>query len=345
MCIRDSTDTAKASFTFTGTGFEIYSACTAQQGGAKISVEKDGQRVGMKKLVATVSNGDYWQTPVYMQDLDYGTYTVVIDIAYSGALDPNDLGYVKFILDGVRIYNNSGTYNDKYSADEQNAQFISVRDKLLDANSFKNGETGGAVFIDGNGSETSITTENVTDYKNFGPKNEVYLAAGQAIAFKLDGYSGQSLQLGLKAVNLNASTVNVNGQTIELSGNTAMYYKITSENGMVVITNDGGGLVSITNVKVAGANASSVTSLSADNEVVSFAAARMMALREEPSEEEPQPTEDPQPTDEPDPAPSDEPDDGDDDGDKVTTAWDKIVSAVKRVSETIKGFISRLFGR
>ncbi|MBP3484813.1 MAG: hypothetical protein J6K00_06990, partial [Oscillospiraceae bacterium] len=120
-------ETAKASFTFTGTGFEIYSACTAQQGGAVISVYKDDVRVGMKKLVATVSNDDYWQTPIYMQNLDYGTYRVDIEVAYSGALDPANAdgvrsGSVTFILDGVRIYNTSGTYNDKYAADEQNAR-------------------------------------------------------------------------------------------------------------------------------------------------------------------------------------------------------------------------------
>ena len=371
-------DTAKASFTFTGTGFEIYSACTSKQGGAVISVYKDNQRVGMKKLVATVSSDNYWQTPIYMQNLDYGTYRVDIEVAYSGALDPADAagnrsGSVTFILDGVRIYNTDGTYNDKYAADEQNVQFISVRDKLITKESFNEGTTVGAVFIDGwveldsegkpvfgEGGKLNykeqITTDNVADYKNFGPKNEVYLAAGQAIAFKVDKYNnGESLQLGMKAANLKASTVNVNGQTIELAGSTAMYYKITSGNGTVVIANSGGGLVSITNLKISGAGIDTAAvprGLSVDNDVVSYAASVMMAIREEPAPteepqptEEPTPTEEPEPTEEPDPAPTEDPDEGDDDDGQTVTVWEKLINAAKRLNEAIKSFVSKLFGR
>ena len=372
-------ETAKASFTFTGTGFEIYSACTSKQGGAVISVyNKDNQRVGMKKLVATSSNGEYWQTPVYMQNLDYGTYRVDIEVAYSGALDPANAdgvrsGSVTFILDGVRIYNTSDTYNDKYAADEQNARFISVRKQLLTKDSFNEGTTVGAVFIDGwveldsegkpvfgeDGKlnyKEKITTKNVADYKNFGPKNEVYLAAGQAVAFRVVNYSGESLQLGMKAANLNVSAVNVNGQTIELAGSTAMYYKITSDDGMVVIVNSGGGLVSITNLKISGAGIDTAAvprGLSVDNDVVSYAASVMMAIREEPAPseepqptEEPTPTEEPEPTEDPDPAPTDEPDEGDDDdGGKTVTVWEKLINAAKRLNEAIKSFVSKLFGR
>ena len=364
-------ETAKASFTFTGTGFEIYSACTAQQGGAVISVyNKDNQRVGMKKLVATVSSGDYWQTPIYMQNLDYGTYRVDIEVAYSGALDPiradgNRSGSVTFILDGVRIYNTNGTFNNKYAADEQNVQFISVRDKLITKKSFDEGTTGGAVFIDGRivenedktyTYEKDITTNNVSDYKNFGPKNEVYLAKGQAVAFRVDKYSGESLQLGMKAANLNASTVTVNGEKITLAGSTAMYYKIPSNGGTVVIVNSGEGLVSITNLKISGAGIDTAAvprGLSVDNDVVSYAASVMMAIREEPAPseepqptEEPTPTEEPEPTEEPDPAPTDEPDEGDDDdGGKTVTVWEKLINAAKRLNETIWSFVSKLFGR
>ena len=361
VTVSDS-ETAKASFTFTGTGFEIYSACTAKQGGAVISVYKDDARVGMKKLVATVSSGNYWQTPIYMQNLDYGTYRVDIEVAYSGALDPanaegNRSGSVTFILDGVRIYNTNGTYNDKYAADEQNVQFISVRKQLLTKDSFNEGTTVGAVFIDGNGTDTAITTANVADYKNFGPKNEVYLAAGQAVAFKVNDYNGESLQLGMKAANLNASTVTVNGEKITLAGSTAMYYKITSgSDGTVVIVNSGEGLVSITNLKISGAGIDTAAvprGLSVDNDVVSYAASVMMAIREEPAPseepqptEEPTPTEEPEPTEEPDPTPTDEPDEGDDDdGGQTVTVWEKLINAAKRLNEAIKSFVSKLFGR
>ncbi|MGM9591435.1 MAG: hypothetical protein ACI3VK_01800, partial [Oscillospiraceae bacterium] len=233
----------------------------------------------------------------------------------------------------------------------------SVRKQLLTKDSFNEGTTVGAVFIDGNGTDTAIETANVADYKNFGPKNEVYLAAGQAVAFKVDPYNGESLQLGMKAANLNASTVNVNGETITLAGSTAMYYKITSSDGMVVIVNSGGGLVSITNLKISGANIDTAAvprGLSVDNDVVSYAASVMMAIREEPAPseepqptEEPTPTEEPEPTENPDPAPTDEPDEGDDDDDggKTVTVWEKLMNAAKRLNEAIRSFVSKLFGR
>ena len=170
-------------------------------------------------------------------------------------------------------------------------------------------------------------------------------------------YSGESLQLGMKAANLNASNVTVNGEKITLAGSTAMYYKITSSNdGMVVIVNSGDGLVSITNLKISGAGIDTAAvprGLSVDNDVVSYAASVMMAIREEPAPteepqptEEPTPTEEPEPTEEPDPAPTDEPDEGDDDdGGKTVTVWEKLINAAKRLNEAIKSFVSKLFGR
>ena len=125
---------------------------------------------------------------------------------------------------------------------------------------------------------------------------------------------------------------------------------------MVVIVNSGDGLVSITNLKISGAGIDTAAvprGLSVDNDVVSYAASVMMAIREEPAPteepqptEEPTPTEEPEPTEEPDPTPTDEPDEGDDDdGGQTVTVWEKLINAAKRLNEAIKSFVSKLFGR
>lgn len=302
--------TATAQFTFTGTGFELYSATTATQGGFKVSVyDANGNMVGMKQMVSTRSADSYWQIPVFENTaLAYGTYTVKIEVAYSTALDltaadGTRLGSVSFILDGIRVYNNklNEAYGDIYAADgEYNAQYIDVRDALLSANSFNsaNGSVSGAVYIDGRPAKNAdgsykvdskgnlvvdhkITTSNVAeDYKNYGPKNEVYLATGQGIAFKLSNMSNVvGVHIGLKSADGKAVSVAVNGKTIGVNSSTEMYYAATASDGKIVIVNNGTGIVSVTSVKVTYAKgATQSASLIADTELCGYAAAQLSSI-------------------------------------------------------------------
>ena len=298
-------DTATAEFTFTGTGFELYSATTATQGGFKVSVyDADGKMVGTKKMISTKSYDSYWQVPVFENGkLDYGTYTVKIEVAYSPALDlatadGAKLNSVSFILDGVRIYNSklNETYGDVYAKDgEYNAQYIEVRDQLIKAGSF-DGTDSGAVYIDGRPQrdakgklvydkdgylvyDRKVKTSNVLDdYKNYGPKNEVYLASGQGIAFRIEDMSDvESVQLGLKSASGEIVSAAVNGTTVAVGSSTEMYYKVSAADGKVVITNNGTGIISVTNVKLTYKLGSTATTrIIADADLMQYAVKQIL---------------------------------------------------------------------
>ena len=302
-------DTATAEFTFTGTGFELYSATTSTQGGFKVSVynNADGKMVGTKKLISTKSYDSYWQIPVFENsELPYGTYTVKIEVAYSPALDlvnPDDTrnNSVSFILDGVRIYNSklNETYGDVYAKDgEYNAQYIEVRDQLIKAKSFNStgSAVNGAVYIDGRPQrdakgelvynkdgylvyDRKVTTSNVLDdYKNYGPKNEVYLASGQGIAFRIEDMSNvESVQLGLKSASGEIVSAAVNGTTVAVGSSTEMYYKVSASDGKVVITNNGNGIISVTNVKLTYKLGSTATTrIIADADLMQYAVKQIL---------------------------------------------------------------------
>ena len=302
-------DTATAEFTFTGTGFELYSATTSTQGGFKVSVyDADGKMVGTKKMISTKSYDSYWQIPVFENsELDYGTYTVKIEVAYSPALDLVNPDYtrnnsVSFILDGVRIYNSklNETYGDVYAKDgEYNAQYIEVRDQLIKAGSFNSADSAvnGAVYLDGRAKRTAdgkdyvfdengflmhdrkVTTSNVLDdYKNYGPKNEVYLATGQAIAFEVEDMSNvESVQLGLKSASGEIVSAAVNGTTVAVGSSTEMYYKVSASDGKVVITNNGTGIISVTNVKLTYKLGSTATTrIIADADLMQYAVKQIL---------------------------------------------------------------------
>lgn len=69
------------------------------------------------------------------------------------------------------------------------------------------------MFIDGAEEAT------IGQYANYGPNNEVYLAQGQAISFKLTGNTNEiaSIQIGAKAPN-GAATMVVEGKVVPLLG-------------------------------------------------------------------------------------------------------------------------------
>ena len=121
-------------------------------------------------------------------------------------------------------------------------QFIKLRDAV------KANITGAnALFIDGAANAT------ISEYNNYGPNNEVYLAKGQAISFKLDGDLNKiaSVQIGAKAPNGNANLVVNGGEPKAIATATEMYYEISKDgNGNFTVTNTGTGILSLTNLKV-----------------------------------------------------------------------------------------------
>lgn len=259
-----------ATFTFKGTGFDIISLTDYQSGAIYIDVYKgngtSGERVkgffvnnyyGYKqenngKWVVDLNAKDtLYQIPVIKASgLEYGTYTVVINVRYYASQDVQNKGEYSFWLDALRIYDPIGipAANLDYMKDNEGfPQFIKLRKELAGGKVTVGNEK--LLFIDG-GNIADITT-----YANFGPNNEVYLANGQAISFKLDIPTGTqiaSVQIGAKAPNGSAKlVVNNGGVQKEIATATEMYYEI-SQNGdnSITIANTGNGILSLTNLKV-----------------------------------------------------------------------------------------------
>ena len=198
-------------------------------------------------------NNALYQIPVIkIKDLDYGTYTVVIKVAYSAFQDVADKKQYSFWLDAVRVYDPMGTNNsDTYAPDgEAKPVFVEVRDMLLSASSVaENNTNNGVVFIDGNGSAAIAT-----DYKNFGPNHEVYLANNQAIAFRIaDATKYADIQIGIKSTGNSVVKYKINNDTEATIGTaTDMYYSVkdyASNGSVVTIINTGETVLSITNIK------------------------------------------------------------------------------------------------
>ena len=254
---------AQAKFTFKGTGFDVISLTNSDSGAISVSVYKDGERVRTnivnnyygfrqdengKWVVDPTAKDTLYQIPVMkVSGLNYGTYTVVIGVDYLDVFDTADKGKNSFWLDAIRIYDPMGVDNETYTKDDEGfPQYIKLRDAV------KVGETK-ALFIDGAANAT------ISEYNNFGPNNEVYLANGQAISFKLNikpGTQIASVQIGAKSPNANdtnTASMVIGTQTQTIESATEMYYNITkaAKNGeQVTITNNTGNILSLTNLKI-----------------------------------------------------------------------------------------------
>ena len=216
----DYKNSAHATFTFTGTGFDIISLTNSTTDMILITVEKDGVELVNTMVdnyygytysaeddvwTATPSDEAVWQVPVIKIDMAdkveeaYGTYTVNIYVYHHMFLDHDDSGSCTFILDAIRIYNpakGNADAENAYKADgEYNPTYTVVKDLILAADNLTDANTiNGVVFIDGKNA-----TDKVADYTNPGPNYETYLANEQSVSFKLTADAiPASVQIGAK---------------------------------------------------------------------------------------------------------------------------------------------------
>ena len=265
-----------------------------------------------KWAVTKDTDNALYQIPVIRgQGLEYGTYTVVITPMFSSVLDHAGNGRYDFYLDAVRIYDPagkdpSGEIGDAYAADGEGwPEIIELRNLLIEKKSLTEADSdaNGIVFVDGK------AAAEVTDYTNFGPNNEVYLAKDQAIAFKLsvaDPSNIASIQLAAKSPNGGATAkVNADGTATSIATATEMYYTIThrvtwgsgtdGQSNTIVVANIGNNILSLTNIKITykqQPTASTQAVAIVDNEVVEQAPAMllsMMGIKDPESEPEPEP--------------------------------------------------------
>lgn len=271
-----------ASFTFTGTGFDVISLTDNTSGAILVKVTgagADNKDFSKNYLVNNyygykqVENEDgsiswvvsdskepnaLYQIPVMKVDVPYGAYNVTIQVFYNQIFDKTGNTQYNFWLDAIRVYNPMGENGNSYYTQDNEGypQYIKLHDALADGTAKPDDKTDKMVFIDG-GSTADIAT-----YANYGPNNEVYLMKGQAITFKLTGTDvGKiaSVQIGAKAPKGTAS-LNVNNMDIVsggLSTATEMYYDITTQavkdGYQVTITNNTtttDNILSLTNLKI-----------------------------------------------------------------------------------------------
>jgi hypothetical protein len=241
--------------------------------------------------VGDVNTNALYQVPVMkVAGLEYDEYDVTITISYNDFFnhgqykdeEGNKIQKYDFYLDAIRIYDpaNDGANNEvienAYKDDNEGwPEYFELRNMLIKAKDFNASATDdvvpGVVFIDSTpelGSENGPKKHAISDYANYGPNNELYLAPGQSVAFELK-MTGPvaSIQLAAKTVGgtatakcylLGNETTNVLPD--QLSTATDLYYNITSfntpadanENNVVVICNESesAAILSITNIKV-----------------------------------------------------------------------------------------------
>ena len=116
----------------------------------------------------------------------------------------------------------------------------------------------GLVFVDQVKVEGGTPT--FQQYKDLGPKNEVYLEKNSGIAFQIKNYQpGMTVQIGMSAQDGSGKVMVSNGtetlQTVNVNSATEMFYTVTPDSkGHVIIWNDSESaqLVSLSSVKLSG---------------------------------------------------------------------------------------------
>ena len=231
---------ASVKFSFTGTGFDIISLTDSDA--SLIVVTVTGTNYKKSFIVDNYyTQGTLYQVPVIkVNGLTPGEYSVEIYVAYGAAFDHDKNGQCTFCLDAIRIYNPAQDNTTVEGVHQQDGElyptYRELRYMVIKSDTFNqlgDGSVSGVVFIDKTGDQVTIT-----DYQNYGPNNELYLAGGQAIAFNLstDGTNIVNVHLGIRAIGGAASVKIYNGKTttaastaaMSITSSTDMYYNITS---------------------------------------------------------------------------------------------------------------------
>lgn len=340
----DTSTWPTAQFTFKGTGFDIISL-TDNTSGA-IFVDVYNVKTSNKEKSVFVDNyygytynsetntwdatpekaNALYQIPVIaLRNLPYAEYNVVIKVAYSEYFDhtAEPQGSYSFWLDAVRVYDPAGTdLDNEYVKDKEGfPQYIKLRDAVANKDAALDGKK--ALFIDGG------NTADIATYANIGPNNEVYLANGQAITFKLNVGNAniETIQIGAKAP-MSEGTAKLNVNNAEVVGNglstaTEMYYNIKDKmgaNNTFTISNTGSGILSLTNLKIT-FNAKGSVSLGAMNAEEQTASVMAVRALFAPAPVEPEPEPEPEKTFEPD---------------RFEASWSRNVMQGRKATLTVK---------
>ena len=259
----------KATFTFQGSGLDLYGYTDKNTGDMKIQLYKlDENGNAPKKATYTAlvdtkyNSGNVYQTPLFsFMGTENAKYKVVVTVPKNSTI----------YLDALRVYYPIGKTNENYKDNENNIQYVDIRDQIFNPEYFS---VAGTLFVDehadGHGTVPAHTVdlfdkdgnpnqEAKDEYSRYGRKREVAIAPGGTVtlsAFK-DGISVKQIGMRTNAVapdefkleNANGK-VDVNGKEINLNSATDMYYNVTVKNGKLVITNNTNYIITLTNLKL-----------------------------------------------------------------------------------------------
>lgn len=271
-----STIGAEASFEFTGNGFEVF-VNSATSSGYLIAELKDSagavQKVYMVNTVAasgdtdatTGQNTNLKALPavrIIDTGLTHGEYTVTL----KKLMDSKPVN-----IDGFRIFNTLEDSTGFTKDEEDNPLFYELRDTVLYALGINNdtsadyktmidqvyNKTTGAAAIITDESVTYGSSETLQDLLDNGPKNELFLRAGQTLTFNVK--TARKMQLGMKAPTGTTSYQVTCTDTNTISGSIAtpidMFYDLGNARGTektytVSVKNTGSNILSVTLLKI-----------------------------------------------------------------------------------------------
>ena len=266
-CASSSAKGNTATFTFSGTGVDLYVNSKENSGNIAVQVRDSSNRLVKVVSVKTTSystiTGNFSNTEqngliaVAVQGLDYGQYTVKITSTSDSIV----------YFDGFRVYGTlQDQSNDYYTKDnEDNPTFLELRDYVLTSMDVDNNQSSAAVYAQvrettdkqltsvllSNSDNSAIATTGQKLLEN-GPKNELFLLPGQMVVFKVN--TNREVQVGMKAVN---GSVEVTGNYSGIiSTDKDMFYKvvqkseIASEQTINIINASSASILSITKVKI-----------------------------------------------------------------------------------------------
>ena len=291
-----SDEASIGTFTFTGTGVDIYTNNTESSGVLMAWVKNSaGNTVKAIQVDTHMANGsdsytegqnvNAYNVPVVsLTGLERDTYTVELRHIGQSMKTENADGtttssvvYKPVSLDGYRVHGTLDPATMAYQMDnEAGPVFFELRNSVLAglnvnaANSeyaediaedtlaqvYARAEgTAGAVVLSNGENNTYADNAKVQDLIDNGPKNELYLRAGEAVVFKVP--LGYQIQAGMKALNAEVSySLNGSDTSVKLNTSTDMFYivnGITNEDDAtqtITIKNNGGGILSITEIKM-----------------------------------------------------------------------------------------------
>lgn len=304
-----STKNDIATINFNGTGIDVYTLTTATSGMMSCWLYDANNTLVKFAYVDTHqaylenSTGNFYNTPVLSYTgLKAGDYKLLVRVEQG-----------EIALDGFKVYNTKGNaYDAVYVKDQEDkATNVEVRNiviaqakynvedlsdkhqiagNIMESVYSATNNGSGAIILDSNG--TTPNPEIQTDMVNKGPKNEMYLTKGQAVAMKITG-NASKVAVGMRSLNGGEVQYKVNEQSKTLNSTVDMYHAVEpNKDKMIVIQNTGETVLALTKIKATqfnGANGVELaTNVTADEDTVAYA---LMCMTLEP---EPQPPVEPE---------------------------------------------------